>query len=102
MVTGCFGTKLFWPLDILAPITPRCFGITLDVLALITLDVLAPDIPTHLPPDIPTCFGTSIKGIFDFFSVKLNFISLMNIISGIYARGYTTRENTVYGVHSVK
>ena len=36
------------------------------------------------------------------FSVKLIFISLMNTISGIFTRGFATRENTAFGVHSVK
>ena len=35
---------------------------------------------------------------FDFFSVRLNFISLMNTTIGIFTRG-GTRENTACGVH---
>ena len=39
---------------------------------------------------------------FDFFSVISIFISLMNTKSGIFTRGSATRENTTFGVHSVK
>ena len=39
---------------------------------------------------------------FDFFSVRSIFISLMNIKSNIFTRGSATRENTTFGVHSVK
>ena len=33
---------------------------------------------------------------------KFDFISLMNTKSGIFTRGFTTRENTAFGVHSMK
>ena len=37
------------------------------------------------------------------FSVKDRFfISLMNTMSGIFTRGFATRENTAFVVHSVK
>ena len=39
---------------------------------------------------------------FDFFSVRSIFISLMNTKSNIFTRGSATRENTTFGVHSVK
>ena len=39
---------------------------------------------------------------FDFFSVITYFISLMNIKSGIFTRGYATHENTAFAVHSMK
>ena len=38
----------------------------------------------------------------DFFSVRSIFISLMNTKSNIFTRGSATRENTTFGVHSVK
>ena len=38
-----------------------------------------------------------------FFSgVRLIFISLMTTKSGIFTRGFATRENTALGVHSMK
>ena len=37
-----------------------------------------------------------------FSGVRLIFISLMNTKSGIFTRGFATRENTAFGVHSVK
>ena len=37
-----------------------------------------------------------------FFSVRLNFISLMNTTIGIFTSGTATCENTACGVHSVK
>ena len=39
---------------------------------------------------------------FDFVSVRSIFISLMNTKSNIFTRGSATRENTNFGVHSVK
>ena len=42
------------------------------------------------------------KRKFDFFSVRSIFISLMNTKSNIFTRGSATRENTTFGVHSVK
>ena len=39
---------------------------------------------------------------FDFFSVRSNFMSLMNTKSGIFTCGYATRDSTAFGVHSVK
>ena len=39
---------------------------------------------------------------FDFFSVRSIVISLMNTKSNIFTRGSATRENTTFGVHSVK
>ena len=39
---------------------------------------------------------------FDFFSVRSIFISLMNTKSNIFTCGSATRENTNFGVHSVK
>ena len=39
---------------------------------------------------------------FDFFSVRSIFISPINTKSGIFTRGSATRENTTFGVHSVK
>ena len=39
---------------------------------------------------------------FDFFSVRPIFISVMNTKSGIFPSGSATRENTTFGVHSVK
>ena len=36
------------------------------------------------------------------YGVKLIVISLMNTKSGIFTRGFATRENTAFGVHSVK
>ena len=39
---------------------------------------------------------------FDFVSVRSIFISLMNTKSNIFTRGSATRENTAFGVHSVK
>ena len=39
---------------------------------------------------------------FDFFRCKIDFISLMNTKSGIFTRGFATRENTAFGVHSMK
>ena len=38
----------------------------------------------------------------DFFSVRSIVISLMNTKSNIFTRGSATRENTTFGVHSVK
>ena len=38
-----------------------------------------------------------------FFSgIRLIFISLINTKSGIFTRGEATRENTAFGVYSVK
>ena len=39
---------------------------------------------------------------FYFFSVRSIFISFMNTKSYIFTRGSATRENTTFGVHSVK
>ena len=39
---------------------------------------------------------------FDFFSERSFFISLMNTKSSIFTRGFATRENTAFVVHSVK
>ena len=39
---------------------------------------------------------------FDFFSVRSIFISLMNTKGNIFTRGSATRENTTFGVNSVK
>ena len=39
---------------------------------------------------------------FDFFSERSFFISLMNTKSGIFTRGFASRENTAFVVHSVK
>ena len=39
---------------------------------------------------------------FDFFSVRLIFISLTNTKSGIFTTGFATPENTASGVHSMK
>ena len=38
----------------------------------------------------------------DFFSERSFFISLMNTKSGIFTRGFATRENTAFIVYSVK
>ena len=37
-----------------------------------------------------------------FSGVRLIFISLMNTKRGIFTLGFATRENTAFGVHSVK
>ena len=37
-----------------------------------------------------------------FSGVRLIFISLMCTKSGIFTRGFATRENTAFGVHSMK
>ena len=37
-----------------------------------------------------------------FSGVRLILNSLMNTKSGIFTRGFATRENTAFGVHSVK
>ena len=42
-----------------------------------------------------------IKNI-DFFSVRSFLISLMNTKSGIFTRDFAIRENTAFGVYSVK
>ena len=34
--------------------------------------------------------------------VRLIFISLMNTKTGIFSRGFTTHENTAFGVYSMK
>ena len=39
---------------------------------------------------------------FDSFSERSFFISLMDTKSGIFTRGFVTRENTAFVVHSVK
>ena len=36
------------------------------------------------------------------FQYKINFFSLMNTKSNVFTRGSATRENTTFGVHSVK
>ena len=38
----------------------------------------------------------------DFFGVRLIFISPMNTKSGIFTRGFATRENAAFGIHSMK
>ena len=42
------------------------------------------------------------NSLFDFFNERSFFISLMNTKSGIFTRGFATRENTAFVVHSVK
>ena len=37
-----------------------------------------------------------------FSGVRLIFISLMNTKTGIFSRGFTTHENTAFGVYSMK
>ena len=37
-----------------------------------------------------------------FSGVRLIFISLMNTKGGIFTRGFATRKNTAFGVHSMK
>ena len=38
----------------------------------------------------------------DIFGVKSNFISLINTKSGVFTRGFASRENTAFHVHSMK